>query len=222
MDSNDPTQVAIDAQSHTGGRLANVVSAIALTFSGYSVWETSLKQSDLKVFVAPVIQYASPYNNSNFEMLAIPITITNEGARTGTILSAELLVTDPEKKLSKRFYSADFGRWSVENARTGNFKPFAPMSLAGRASQTETILFHPRRDETVMQLIAATGRYQFTLKLNVALTEDFGFLDRAWRKAPDPLSFEMILPVLDHRAFTSGAGSLPMHHKDWQTTASGG
>src|ERR1700716_4134439 len=54
---------------------SHIVSAIALLFSGYSLWETSLKRSELKVFVAPVIRYASPYQNTNFEIFAIPVTI---------------------------------------------------------------------------------------------------------------------------------------------------
>jgi hypothetical protein len=30
----------------------------------------------------------------------------------------------------------------------------------------------------------------------------------------------MVLPALDHRAFTSGSGTLPLHHKNFQTSAS--
>src|SRR6266481_4660191 len=92
-------------------------SSIALLFSVYSVWETSLKRSELAVFVAPVIRYASPYQNSNFEAFAIPLTITNTGASTGTVMSLALEVADPANNVSKRFYSADFGQWNIEKAR---------------------------------------------------------------------------------------------------------
>ena len=37
------------------GRLAAIISAIALALSLYSLWETSLKRADLRVFVPPVI-----------------------------------------------------------------------------------------------------------------------------------------------------------------------
>lgn len=201
-----------------GRWIANLGSAVALLFSGYSLWETKLRQPDLRVFVPAVIQYASPYQNSNFEVLAIPVTVVNEGARTGTVLSLELEASSPERNERKLFYSADFGRWTMDNARAGNFRPFSPMVLAGRATQTETVLFHPRRDEQVMQLLRETGRYQFKLVLNVAVTEDY-FFDRWLRRTPAALTFEMVLPVLDHRAFTSG--TLPLHQKDWATTVGG-
>jgi len=198
--------------------ISDVASTIALLFSAFSLWQTSLKRSAFKVFVPPIIRYASPYQNSNFEAFAIPVTITNTGARTGTILSIGLVVKDPEHNLSKRFYSADLDQWSIEKARNGDFRPFAPISLPGRTSHTETVLFHARRDETVMQIVQAAGRYQFILTLDAALSDELGPLDRLWSRAPKPLTFEMVLPELDHRAFTSGSGTLPLHHKDWQSS----
>ena len=150
---------------------SHFVSAIALLFSGYSLWETSLKRSELKVFVAPVIRYASPYQNTNFEVFAVPVTISNAGARTGTIMSMSLEVTDPANNLSKKFYSANFGQWGIEKARTGDFRPFAPIPLPGRSSYSEIILFNARTDEKVMQIVQAAGRFQFTLKLDAALSD---------------------------------------------------
>jgi hypothetical protein len=199
---------------------SHIVSAIALLFSGYSLWETSLKRSELKVYVAPVIRYASPYQNTNFEVFAVPVTITNAGARTGTIMSMSLEVKDPANNLSKRFYSADFGQWGIEKSRTGDFRPFAPIPLPGRNSYSEIILFHARTEEKVMQIVQAAGTFQFTLKLDAALSESFGFLDRMWSKPPEPVSFEMVLPNLDHRAFTSGSGTVALHQKDWQSSVS--
>jgi len=133
-------------------------------------------------------------------------------------MSMDLVVRSPERNRSKRFYSADLGVWSIEKSRSGDFRPFAPIVLAGRSSHTETILFHARRDEQVMQIVEKEGTYQFTLMLIAALKEDFGLIDRLWRKPSKPTTFEMELPVLDHRAFTSGSGTLALHHKNWQTT----
>lgn len=172
--------------------------------------------------MSPVIRYASPYQRSNFEVFAIPLTIANEGARTGTIMSMDLEVRGPERTRSKRFYSADVGQWSLEKAKSGDFRPFAPIVLAGRSSHTDTILFHARRDETVMQIVEQEGSYAFALTLQAAQSEDFGLLDRIWRRSSKPLQFEMVLPVLDHRAFTSGSGTLALHQPDWQTTVGAG
>src|SRR4051812_17176103 len=122
--------------------LSDVGSAAALVVSAYSLYQTTLKRAAIQVFVSPVIRYASPYQNSNFEAFAVPVTLTNEGARSGIIMSMDLQVRAPERDVIKRFYSADIGQWSIEKNRTGDFRPFAPMVLAGRTSHTETILFH--------------------------------------------------------------------------------
>jgi hypothetical protein len=199
-------------------RVSDFVSAIALLFSVYNFWQSSQKPADLKVFVPPVISYASPYQNSNFEAFAIPVTIINEGARTGTILSMALIVTDLQNNVSKRFYSANFGAWTIEKSRTGDFRPFAPISLAGRASYTDTVQFYARNDEKVMQIVPDAGRYKFTLTLDTPNLGD-GFFDRFMSTPNAPVSFEMLLAELDHRAFTSGNGTVALHHKDWQSSA---
>jgi hypothetical protein len=212
------------SRSFIGRLLENVVmlkasslfSLIALLFSGYSLWETSLKHSELKVFVAPLVQYASPYQNSNFEVFAIPVTITNEGARSGTIMSMALDVSDGKR--FKRFFSADLGQWTLQKLQSGDVRPFVPIPLPGRTSYTDVIQFQARTDETVMQIVEAAGTFKFNLSLDAVLSEDFGPIDRYWRKDPQPLSFEMILPDLDQRAFSNGSGTVAMHQKDWQST----
>ena len=50
--------------------VSTVTSIVAFVVSGFTLWETSLKLPDLRIFVPPVIQYSSPYQNSNFEMIA--------------------------------------------------------------------------------------------------------------------------------------------------------
>ncbi len=217
----DPNTLARDAASGVdGNKIAAIVSAIALAFSAYSLWDASLKQPDLRVFVPPVIQYSSPYQNSNFEMVAIPVTLTNEGARTGTVLSIELAVTDPRTSQTKLFYAADFGRWTMERTRSGAYQPFAPLSMAGRSSRTETILFYTRGEEQKpAQLIREPGPYRFALKLEEAEIDDFGWLDRIWPAKPTSLAFERSLLHYDARAFNSG--TLPMYAPDWKSTMSG-
>ena len=169
-DPTSPNQLAQDTASGVdGNKIAAIVSAIALLFSAWSLWDTSLKKPELRVFVAPVVHYSSPYQNSNFEVLAVPVTVTNEGARTGTVLSMELAITDPRTNATKRFYAADFGRWSMERTRSNAYLPFAPISLAGRASRTETVLFYTRGEqEKPAQIIREPGAYHFNLNPAVA------------------------------------------------------
>jgi hypothetical protein len=130
----------------------------------------------------------------------------------------ELTVTNPQTGESKRFYSADFGRWTMERTRSGAYQPFAPISLAGRASRTESVLFYTRGEqEKPEQLIRATGPYRFTLRLDEAIG-DAGFVDRLWRRRPTTLTFERELRTYDARAFNNG--TLPMYAKDWRSTMS--
>src|SRR5438034_5526898 len=148
MEASVPEDSEIGSESSARKRslatawVTTAFSAVALLFSAYSLWESRLKQSDLRMFVPAVIEYSSPFQNSNFEAIIIPVTISNEGARTGTVLSLELDVTDPKTNKTKRFYAANFGRWTAERTRSG--QPFAPIALAGYSSRTETVQFYTR------------------------------------------------------------------------------
>jgi hypothetical protein len=204
----DPAEIATQGMvGLEGGKLAAVLSAVALVFSGYSLWETSLKQADVRVFVPPVIQYAAPYQNSNFEVIAVPVTLTNEGARTATVLSMELAATDQRTKETKRFYAADFGRWSMERTRSRSYEPFAPVSLAGRTSRTESVLFYTRgEDQKPDQLIREPGSFTFSLVLDIAESD-----------TKPAVSFDRALLHYDARAFTDG--TLPLYSGDWRSSS---
>ena len=204
----DPAEIATHGLGGLeGGKLAAVLSLFALLMSAYSLWETSLKQADVQIFAPPVIQYAAPYQNSNFEMIAVPVTLTNEGARTATVLSMELAVTDPRTKQTKRFYAADFGRWTMERTRTGAYEPFAPLSLAGRSSRTESVLFYTRGDDQKpAQLIEAVGPYNFELIFDVAEST-----------SKPTVKFDRSLLYYDARAFNER--TLPLYSADWQSSS---
>ena len=216
---DDLNDVAIDAARNTGSQIAGYASAFAVAFSGYSLFEGSVRQPDLKAFVPPVVQYAQPYQNSNFEVFAVPVTIVNSGARTGTVLGIDLVVTGLAKGETKTFYSADLGNWTLATARAFGFKPFSPISIPGKTSFSDVVLFYPRRDEKVQAVVAETGTYRLSLTLNTAEVDDFWLLDRWLHRKPEPVTVEMTLPVMDHRAFN--VGTLPMHQKDYRPTTSG-
>ncbi|MFM9846530.1 MAG: hypothetical protein ACKVP3_05160 [Hyphomicrobiaceae bacterium] len=213
-----PERIVYENVRHSGDRITALVSMSALLFSLYSLWDTSLKWPDVRVFVPPVIHYSAPYQNSNFEMIAVPVTLTNEGARTGTVLSINLEVTDIKTGEVKRFYAADIGRWSMDRTRTMAYQSFAPLSLSGRSSRTEPILFYTRGDEEKPpQLIDEVGDYKFKLTLDLAEVNDLGWFDRLWQSPEPSVTFERTLRVYDARAFNTG--TLPMYAKDWQASA---
>lgn len=196
-----------------GGYVVAAISGIALLFSAYSLWETSLKASDLQVFVPPVIYYSSPYNNSNFEMVSIPVTIVNEGAQTGTALHLDLEVTNPKTKETKRFYSAEFGVWSMDRTRARAYTGFSPITLQGHSSRAESVLFYTRgSDEKPQQIIREPGSYQFKLTLVAAE----GTSSSWWpfsSSEPVSITFERVLPFYDARSFEQG--TIFMHSPDW-------
>ncbi|HRN87974.1 hypothetical protein [Hyphomicrobium sp.] len=216
--THDATEIATDTARHVsnGGLGATILSGVAVLFSGYSLWESSLKTADVQVFVPRVISYAAPYQNTNFEMISIPVTLSNEGARTGTVLDLDLAVTDPRTKQTKHFYAAELGVWSMERTRTRAYASFAPLPLAGRTSRTEQVLFYTRGDgEKPEQIIREPGPYTFTLTVRQA--EDRGVLGIAEAEDAVSVTFERTLPFYDARAFNEG--TISMHAADWTTSS---
>src|SRR5215467_148887 len=146
-------EVASSAAHPGGGKaVATIISAIALVFSAFSLWVTSLKQAELSVYVTGVVTYerdlsADEYIRpaGGFEVLAVPVTIANSGARDGPVLALQLDVKNPKTSLTARFdatYTADAAYF----ANTGTKRPKTPFSalvIAGRSAWTGTVLFYP-------------------------------------------------------------------------------
>ncbi len=146
-------EIVSRARQLGGGKApATFISATALVFSGFSLWESSLKQAELSVYVTGVVAYerdltADEYIQpaGGFEVLAVPVTIANSGARDGPVLALALDVKNPKTGLTARFegtYTADAAYF----ANTGAKRPKAPFSalvIAGRSAWTGTVLFYP-------------------------------------------------------------------------------
>lgn len=204
-----------------GNRLATLVSAFAFAFSGVSFYETVIKQPHLTVFVPPVLQYGQD-GGGDVEVFAIPITISNDGARSGTVLSLELEVENTAAKddwpKTKRFYSAFFG----EHPRTADTpnRSFAPITIAGRAAASETIRFYPQGNARP-HVIPETGDYTFTLKLSTAAAPSTSIIDRLFRHGdPAPITFKRSLPWYSQQQLGYRRVSISMHAADWKPTVS--
>jgi hypothetical protein len=214
--SDHMTRGAEATHGSTGGFLTAIASAIALLFSAYSVYETSLRKPELHVFVPPVIRYSTPYQNSNFEVFAIPVSLSNLGARAGTVVDMSLAVTNTRSKETKQFYAADIGVWTMDAARAFAFQPFAPMTLAGKSSNSQSILFYPLKDEKIQQITDQQGgTYRFKLTVRTAWPETLGPIDTLWSRQPPPLEFEMVMDEMDHRVFNVATQQL--NTKNWQS-----
>jgi hypothetical protein len=191
---------------------ATLASGVAVVLSGFSLWDTSLQDSDLRIFVPPAIYYAGHQPGTTMEVLKIPVTLVNEGAQTGTVLSLNLAVSDPKTGQAKNFYSA-----SVV-PETGAPVPFTPIVLAGHTSKSAILLFYTRGSaEKAEQIVAGAGSYQFTLALDEAKSSDSGPLSLLGSKSGGTtITFTRDLPAYDARL-----DAMPLYAPDWQSAVSG-
>ena len=199
-------------RNSSGGWLATIISAFALIFSSFSFYETVLKAPDLAIFVPPRIDYTDPDRpDSPYEVFILPLTLANDGARSGTILSIDLDVTNPRTGQTKSFYAAHLGSWGQKPAR-----PFSPVALSGKASFSGPVQFVPRMDEKIARILDfEAGNYQLTLTINSATAGgSLFFLQPKVR----PLEFEMQIGKLNY-LFFNGSGTMPMWSKDYRPQA---
>ena len=199
-------QARHSAHQHGGGRFATIISALALLFSGYSFYEAVLRAPELATYVPPRIAYTDPDRpDSPFEVFIIPVTLANDGARTGTVLSLDLTVKNTKTGDTKKFYSAQTGPWGVDPV-----KAYAPVSLPGRVSSSQAVQFFPVADEKLPRITNQEGgTYEFEITLNTA-TKDIGipFLDLRSK----PLNFTMQMGRMDYRIF-SRTGTIELWSK---------
>lgn len=197
MSGNDPAQVAIEtAAGDHGGRLTSIVSAVALLFSGYSMFETTLKQPALMVYVTDTISYTrDPYGS--YEVLAVPVTISNSGARDGAVVSMQLEVKNQAGQSEKFLasYTADAQYFGTSDNVTTRQKrpklPFAPLSIAGRGAYSGTILFYPP-DYREQKLVEPKSKIEMTLKLLTPAPD--GWMERVLGNSPPVIQLSADVP----------------------------
>ncbi len=210
------TRHAVEQVGH-GGRLATALSAVALIFSGFSFYESSLKSADLAIYVPPMIHYARDGDNDVFN---VPVTVTNDGAKSGTVLNMELVaenLRDGADRKTARFHSAFVG----EHPRTDETvnRSFAPISIPGNGTFTETIRFYPMENPLPF-LVDDKGDYRFTLKLVTPEPQRASVLGVLPTRTPAPLSFEMKLPFISFQHLSFRRGTIAMFNKDWKPATS--
>lgn len=204
--------------------IAAVVSLVALLFSAFSLWETSLKQPDLQVYVSPVVHYTR--DGEEAEVFALPVTIANQGARDGAVLSLDLRVKVGEAGSERDFYSAYTvdGSFFVPPGRfdpaTRSFErvdrpktPFAPISIPGRGTYTGTILFY-NKGKAWPKLVTEKGNFELTLEPVVHYDESLGIVDRVFRRHPAPVTLRVTLPWFSDQEVKRG-GTFRMVSADW-------
>ena len=182
-----------------GGRaLPVLVSILALLFSGVSLHQTVIRQAHLHVFLPDAIAYTRDPDGS-FEVFAVPLTVSNSGARDGIVSSLKLEVRNSATGTKQTFEASYFAgadyfstREDVASSVRRPKTPFAPLSVAGRGSVTATLLFYARQYDPE-RVVTGQGRYEARLTVEAKPTEVLGFLDRPWTSdiAPQRSVYEL-------------------------------
>lgn len=175
---------------------AIIASVLALLFSGVSLYETVIKQAHLQLFVPDTIAYTRDPDGS-FEVFAVPMTVSNSGARDGIVSALKLEVRNSASGVAQILEASYFPGpeyFSTKEDSANNLRrpktPFAPLSVAGRSSATTTILFYARKNQD-KRLVPGQGRYE--LRLTAAKPGAVGALDSVWSTdiAPVKMVYEM-------------------------------
>src|SRR5262247_3583221 len=93
-------------RGRVGAWSALLPSLAALVFSVYSLYETVIRQADLRTYQPPLIYM---YRENFRDVFAIPITLSNVGTQHGTVLSFDLEVTQPGTLKRMKFQGLHFG-----------------------------------------------------------------------------------------------------------------
>lgn len=192
-------------------RLTTLVSILALVFSGFSFYETVLKQASLRIYQPPLIHM---FRQGYRDVLAVPITISNDGARRGTILSFDLEVTHPETKRSVKFQNLHFG-----DSPKGDVKLFNPITVPGRSSYSGVVLFHALEAGAFMK---TTGGVELPLdfKLSMNIDSSGDWYDAIAPAGAKPLAFRMKANfVQGFRDMESGRPT-ELHDERWHASKS--
>lgn len=181
-----------------GSWLSATGSVLALVVSGVSLWETALKQPQLKLYVGETLSYTrDPWGS--YEVFVVPVTITNSGARDGAVISMRLDLTNPatgDKETYESAYTADASWYSgadnVTNRTRRPKSPFSPLSIAGRSAWSGTILFYAA--DYKEKKLAEPRTALLTGSLSVTAPQPEGWLDRTFSRTLDKVALAFQVP----------------------------
>lgn len=128
-------------------RWPGMVSIAALVFSGISLYETVLKQAELSDYVGDV-GHLGRDRVTNAEIIALPVTVTNRGARDAIVISLRLGTDDEPDRYRSSFVGGSFA---------GINEAFAPWPIQGHGSHSGIVQFHAKGDAAPLIVPAVNG-----------------------------------------------------------------
>jgi hypothetical protein len=176
--------------------LAFAGSAVSLVISSISLYFTALQRPMPAAYVSGYVR--SWLDEGGGEVIAVPLTIANHGARDTVI--RKLLLTAGKVSGSQQgsFSSAGYG----DTPREG-IPLFVPVSIKGHDAYAGSIIFKPVAGNSA-QIFDAKASYRFCIWLDAEKFEDFGLLDSLFPAPPDAIAFEAELPWFDYSGLKAG------------------
>ena len=185
------------AHQRTSNALTALASGAAFVVSCVSLWETSLKQPDLQFYLGQNLSLTrDPWVSD--EVLVVPITITNGGARDGAVLSMQLDVRNVTTGTTDRFqssYTVDASYFGATDDIT-QFRhrpkvPFSPVVVSGRTTYSGTILFYPVKSHEKYS-IGPKSSIELVASLETAKPADW--VDKMLAGKPESVSVKLDVP----------------------------
>lgn len=183
--------------TNISGVMTAFASGVALLVSGISLWETSLKQPDLQFYLGSNLAYTrDPWGSD--EVLVIPVTVTNSGARDGAVVSLELDLKNTGTGATDHFtsfYTADASYFGSNDDVSVNKHrpktPYAPIVVSGRTTFSGVVLFYPKAPK---QKPVIDGKADVEMTFHLVTTKPSGWIDELMATTPSPITVRAQVP----------------------------
>jgi hypothetical protein len=186
-----------------GGWGVLLISLVALILSGLSLYETNLKQARLVLHVGAVMYEAR--DAEGVEVFAVPVTITNHGARDAVVTAIDLAVlTGRDGAGATPFAGAYVGAGGASAIK--DKQPFTPLSLPGRGAYTGLVLFQPSDLSAPGPHLRPGGgdTLRFCVAMRVETSQDYPLLEALLPTMSSITSFNADLPWFAAKALDAG------------------
>lgn len=178
-------------QASVSGIITALASGVALLVSGVSLWETSLKQPSLQFYLGNNLAYTrDPWGSD--EVLVIPVTVTNSGARDGAVVSLEMDLRNTASGAVEHFssfYTADASYFGANDDVSANKHrpktPFSPIVVSGRTTFSGVVLFYPKEQK---QKPVVEPKSEIEMTITLVTTKPSGWIDELMATVPPPVT----------------------------------